>query len=337
MMRKMKIDFWGSLALLLFVLSSCEKKEPLWQLVPLGEGIIDSVSQGETYDNTVFFRFEDGLKTERNINTWSLAFESAANGWHIRLNNGRNAGISATDSTNFSATYTTSTTTEWQNDRSSGHPDSTAVGQWLNPQTLASNNQVFILNIGNDLPAAERYRKVQFLSISDTSYSFKYANLDGTDERQVNLTKSTGTTYTYFDFISATTVDYAPVPADYDIVFTKYRTILMNGTEPMPYNVNGVILNPVNTTAAKLDATTRTFDSLNLQTLGSVVFSESADIIGHDWKFYDLNGTSTYQITPNLFIVKDSKGAVWKLTFIGFYNAAGVKGYPQFRYQRISQ
>lgn len=328
--------YFGTIVVGLLMLSSCEKKEPLWKLVPLGPGMVDSVAQGETYDNTVFFRFEDGLKTERSIFTWSLAFESAATGWHIRINNGRNAAINKTGSQDFSTTYTVSTSTKWDYDVSSGNPDSTAVGEWLNLQTLASENNVYILNLGSDIPASSRYRKIQFLSVTDTSYYIRYANLDGTDEHQIGVKKRAETTYTYFDFISATSVNYAPPPSDYDIVFTRYKTLLQDETELIWYSVDGALLNPINTTAAKLDPATISFDSLSMQNIGSATFLEQADIIGHRWKYYDLNGTEKYEINPNLFIVKDSKGVVWKLTFIGFHNSAGIKGYPQFRYQKIS-
>lgn len=329
-------QYFGAIILGLLTLSSCEKKEPLWKLVPLGAGMVDSVSQGETYDNTIFFRFEDGLKTERNIFTWSLAFESATNGWHIRINNGRNAAINRTGSQDFLTTYTVSTSTKWDYDVSSGNPDSTAVGEWLNPQTLASKNNVYIINLGSDIPANNRYRKIQFLSVNDTSYAIRYANLDGTNEHQISVKKRAETTYTYFDVVTEAIVNYAPAPTDYDIMFTRYKTLLQDETELIWYSVDGALLNPVNTTAVKLDPTSISFDSLTLQTLGSATFLEQADIIGHRWKYYDLNGTEKYQINPNLFIVKDSKGAVWKLTFIGFYNSAGIKGHPQFRYQKIS-
>lgn len=317
-------------------ISSCTKKEPLWQLVPLGEGVVDSAAQGESYDNTVFFRFEDGLKTERNINTWTLAFESAPNGWLIRTNNGRNSSISRTGSTDFSAIYTASTGTVWTFDHSNGNPDSTAIGEWLNLPEKGSKNEVYIVSIGNDQPPAKRYRKIQFLSVSNTDYSFRYANLDGSDEKLISLPKATGTTYTYFDFLSDAAINYTPAPTDYDIVFTKYRTLLLDGTELTWYAVNGVLTNPVNTAAVRIDPTTVSFDSLNMQHLGAITFSQDVDVIGHDWKYFDLNGTGLYKVLPNLFIVKDAKGAIWKLEFIGYYNSSGVKGHSQFRYQRIS-
>ena len=67
----------------------------------------------------------------------------------------------------------------------------------------------------------------------------------------------------------------------------------------------------------------------------SFPFSNMADIIGFDWKYYDF-GNNQYYIRPDLFfLLKDEKGFFYKVRMVDFYNQQGVKGTVTLEYQRI--
>lgn len=313
------------------LLTGCKKEEPLWKLPPPGNETIDAVAMGEFYDNTVFFKLSTQAKYERDINTWHLAFESAADGFYIKLNNGRHVLAYNTGSTNFSITeYDVSVNAPWLCDVPSGNLDSTAIGNWK--ASGPSNSAVYIISMGYNNTDPDKNRKLQVLSVSDTNYVIKYARIDGSDIHEVSISKSVLSTFTYFDLGSGTTVIYEPSALNYDLVFTKYKHIFFEENEITPYMVNGALLNPVNTAAIRLDSLT--FEQVNYDAVKDLNFSTATDAVGYNWKYYNLD-LGKYTITKNLFAVKDREGAIWKLEFIDFYSDAGVKGYPKFRYQRL--
>lgn len=314
----------------LLTLSSCQKEEPLWKLPPPGDEEITQIAMGETYDNTVFYKFITNTFITANINTFHLAFESAANGYRIKINGGRNVQVYNTGSTDFGAVLSPATGDAWQEDMPSGNMDSTAVGVWLDTVSGQSKREVYVVSLG--LNSAVKYKKFQLLAVDDTSYTVKYANPDNSEEKQVTFRKSTMASFTYFDFITCATVTYEPPAVAYDIVFTKYKHIFNENGEVIPYLVNGALLNPVNTTAVELDSAI--FTQLKYERIAGLNFSKAANTIGYLWKTFDLEANK-YSIEPNCYVVKDAEGSYWKMEFLDFYNDAGIKGYPKFRYQRL--
>jgi hypothetical protein len=329
---KLLMIFLMTLSLLgLVMLSSCEKKEPLWELPPPGDEVIAQAAMGETYDNTVFFKFKTSNKIERNVNVFHLAFQSSHQGFSVRVNGGKNVQVFNTHSINFDELLTASASTQWGYDSPDGNPDSTAVGNWLvSSETRQSKLEVYIIDLGTG--ATPKYRKFQLLQVSDTSYSIRHANLDNSDEKQTTFAKSAIATFTYFDFTTNTTVSFEPAPHEYDIVFTKYKHIFFQEEGILHYSVNGALLNPVHTMAAKTDSSN--FALVNYSSTTSAVFTQAINTIGYDWKVYDLDNNK-YSVIPKIYIVKDADETLWKLEFIDFYNDAGIKGFPKFRYQRL--
>jgi len=313
------------------LLSACEKEEPLWKLPPPGEEEIDQVAMGETYTTTVFYKFKTQTKIERSINLFHLAFESNTEGYRVKMNNGKNVQVFNTHSTNFSETFSVNNNTTWSYDAPNGHLDSTAIGNWLsNTETRESKNEVYIIDLGDG--ASPKYKKFQLLHVSDSTYTIQHANTDNSNLQQCTFKKETTATFTYFDFFSNTTINYEPSPLDYDIVFTKYKHIFNEDGVITPYSVNGALLNPVNTYAAKGNA--GDFASISYNDAAQLNYTNAANLIGYGWKYYNLE-ESKYSVLPNLFVVKDAEGVLWKLEFLDFYNNTGYKGYPKFRFQRL--
>lgn len=316
----------------LLMLSSCGKEEPLWKLPPPGPEETDHISMGEMYDDCVFYKFSTKTQTTRSLNTWHLAFESAASGWNIRMNGGLAMQIYNTGETDFTKVPDATASSNWDWDTPDGNIDSTAVGKWfISTVGFESKQQVYVIDMG--LNAAVPYKKLQVLGMNDSSFTIRYANLNGSEQQTKTILKSTLSTYTYFNLLNNTSVSFEPAPSDYDILFTRYRFIFFEAGEVTPYLVNGAMLNPVSTQAARIAGTTN-FDSITRDLVKDIPLSNKIDTIGYDWKYYDF-GASKYTVVPNLYLVKDTEGSLWKLQFVDFYNESGVKGYPKFKFQRL--
>lgn len=338
-MNPVKQRFWNWLLVLvmllavlgLLTLSSCEKEEPLWKLPPPGAEQTGRVAMGENYETTIYYKFSTQNSIARNLNTWHLALESKPDGWHIRINGGRAMQVWRTGTTNFDDSFTPSEQSNWDWDTPDGNEDSTAIGNLLSDTTgKQSQLQVYIVDMG--LNAANRYKKLQVLSVNDTSYTIKHANTDNSNLHTVTIRKSGLSTYNYFDLTTNTIADYEPAPELYDIKFERYRYVFIENGVPTPYLVNGALLNTVNTSAVRLSSTN--FDSVTYDIVKDIPLSTKNDTIGYDWKYYDFD-LSLYTIAPNLFVVKDREGNYWKLQFYDFYNDSGIKGYPTFKFQRL--
>jgi hypothetical protein len=316
----------------LLMLSSCEKKEPLWELPPPGSEETDQVAMGEMYDDCVFYKFSTKAQTTRNLNSWHLAFESAPQGWNIRINGGRAMQACNSGTTQFEQLQAVSASTNWDWDTPDGNRDSTAIGKWfLDTETFESAEWVYIVDMG--LNTQPPYKKLQVLGMNDSAFTIKYSNLDGTDEHTHVVLKSAKSNHTYFDLFTNSVVDFEPAVYNYDILFSRYRYIFFEDGTITPYLVNGVLLNPVNTAAARI-TTTNNFDSISYDMVKDIPLSNKADTIGFDWKYYDFE-LSKYQVVNNLYIVKDAEGNLWKVQFYDFYNDNLTKGYPKFRFQRL--
>jgi hypothetical protein len=232
----------------------------------------------------------------------------------------------------------------WKYDVSSGNRDSTAIGNWVDflpPDSAKSySHEVYVIDRGYDeLGNLRGLRKIVFQELVDSTYSFRYSNLDGTAENTFSIAKDPTVNYTFFSFDEGgKQLSLEPPRYDWDLLFTQYTTLLFTDEgDPYPYLVTGVLSNPMAIQIAK--DTLYDFSSIDLDVAGNLFYSEAQDEIGYDWK--DIVGDVTtgnvsYVVVEGLnYVVRDSEGYYYKLRFISFYNDSGDKGYPTFEYQRL--
>jgi hypothetical protein len=133
-------------------------------------------------------------------------------------------------------------------------------------------------------------------------------------------------------------VAVAPPPADWDVVFTRYTHVFTSepvGSPARNYSVTGVLLNPAqNWQVAK--AQTSAWDSL--QTVAHLLalnpaWTPNLDAIGYDWKIYDFD--RGFVMRPDRVYFLKKAETVYKLRFVAFLDANGVKGAPSFLFQRL--
>ncbi|MGB4958076.1 MAG: T9SS type A sorting domain-containing protein, partial [Saprospiraceae bacterium] len=176
-------------------------------------------------------------------------------------------------------------------------------------------DKVFVMRLRNG-----EFRKVKIESLTGTTYTFKYAKLDGTGEVTKTLNKLTdnrGQKLIFFSFTTNNTVDVLPATG-FDLMYCRYISLAKdpNGTIVQQYNVTGVLTGP-GVQTAKATGINPTTVSLNDY---KDKFVSKTDAIGYDWK--NLVGTGWVIDATTVYFVKTEDGKIYKLQFIDFEGSA---------------
>ena len=203
---------------------------------------------------------------------------------------------------------------DWENGafnsvKEENDPDDYGWGAYNSGTQMIAGSKVYALKLRNN-----SWKKIFIESLANGVYTVKYADLDGANEATVTINKADFSASPLALFSFGTEAATAS-PADWNLLFTRYRTELDPGNGAIvQYMVTGVLSGPgVETAEARdIDPTTVSYepylDDLDTQ----------LDIIGQDWKFFDLGGL-TWVIDPErAFFVKTPDNRLWKVVFYGF-------------------
>jgi len=325
------------LLILLGLLSSCFKDDEKINIPKPGENETDTIVLGNTYVNQVWVDL-DGLQEKANhkIDTWDLAFSCNENNFDIKLNSALSMYAGNSGQTVFENVISEEGI-EMHFDASSGNPDSTAFGGWYEMEPgeqniFISKEYVYVINRGVDSDLVELgFKKVQFF-IEGENYVIRYANLDGSEENTLSISKNKFYNYTHFSFENGV-VNIEPPQKEWSLKFSRYSTILFTDDgDPYDYNVVGVLLNPYQIMAVETDLN---YDDISLENASILEFTSRSDVIGYSWKYYDFD-TGTYTILPDKnYIIKNYDGFFYKMRFISFYDQAGNKGSIVYQVKRL--
>ena len=278
----------------------------------------DTVSIGA--ENEVYYSLENDevLTVERG--NWDIAFNVAAYGSSILTRgasdvelylyeNGDTSGWSSFDTTGLSTWSPRHNSLETWSEGAFNRSASEYSG-WGNynymTHFVTADSLFLIKTSGGD------FKKLWVDKLAHGVYYFKYADLDGSNEVSETVTKAdfANKNFAYYSIDSETELDREPAKDSWDLLFTKYTTMLSYGGAQMPYGVTGVLSNAdveVNKVSGihKLEADTS--DGL---------FSSSITTIGWDWKSYAGGAYSTSDSLTHF--VKSKIGDVWKVNFTGY-------------------
>lgn len=318
-------------------MASCEQKENAISLPESGDAIYATVEMGEDFADQVFFNFETNeIVYTSKVNSWDLAFETGANGRSVFMNGGANVNVYNTGKTNILEVIEPPEiiNEDWGFDSPSGLPDSTYIGDWATANGI-SKNDVFVVKLS---PAIykDTFKKIQLISVSATEYVVQFGNLrDNNNIRTMVIPKDDNYNFTYFSLAEGgVIVNPAPPKNTWDIVFTRYRYIYYDLSN-FPYLVTGALLNPYKTTGYGDSTGKHEFSNMDASMATSVPLIKNRDVVGYNWKSYDIKkGRYTVKQNSN-YVIKDRKGQYWKLHFLDYYNKQGVKGAPSFEFQRL--
>lgn len=325
---------------LVIVALGCFKKDERLPPPPLPENITENMAAlGKDYGRQAWFDLETNTFVkiaERGL--WDLAFDSRPQKWGIRLNSSKKMRLACLNQTYWEnlPADPSSPVLEWRYDESTGADDSTAFGP-VGPLTPLPSS-VYLVDLGLS-PAGEPlgYAYFQLLQANPSSYTLVCA-LSPTGLRDtIVIPRHANYNFVHLSFSGTPHYLLAEPPAtSWDLLFTQYTTRVYyegSNTDFEWYSVNGVLLNPTGTKAAR--STAPPFDSVGYEQALQAPYTTLWDVIGYDWKHYN-NSLGAYVIQPNLyFIIHTQEGYYYKLRFISFTNLTGERGFPTFRFAKI--
>lgn len=283
--------------------------------------VIEQVCMGFLYGDQTWMDLETATVLSTNsFMAWDLAFESAADGWHVRLNSARVMGAwdlgavdieQPADTNGFGAGM--------RIDASSGNPDSTAIGDWR------GSGHVYMVDKGiSPLGARQGFVKIRFLEVDVASYTLQVAALNGSGLRTITVSKDHTRHNTHLHLTNGV-VDIEPPKGTWDVVLTQY-TYQYYEPETMLYVVRGMISAP----GVRVSRMRPAPAAVTLGDTLTTPLNGALDVIGFDWKYYDID-QGTYYIRPDLIhIVQCASGRFVRLRFLDFYGPSGAAGCPQF-------
>jgi len=296
-----------------------------------------TVTMGASYANEVFYSFQNGVVATPPRNIWDIAFHTDAFSAGIITNDGAGVELyvypkAANDGWDSFDTTGKSTWPRLYNDVSNwetgafnrnekGHPDYGWGVYSMTSHDVIGDSLFLIKGVDG------KYRKLNIIRKKSTlnDYEIRFADLDGQNDQSVTLDVSNHESKAFMAYsFNNGIVDREPAKDAWDLLFTRYVAIVME----QPYTVVGVLLNPADTAAEARGVAPDFTDYTSLD------YSGGSDVIGHDWKTFDM-GTFTYLMEDSLyFFIKAQSGNVYKINFTSFSGSAS--GTTTFTQELIS-
>ena len=323
-MKSIKNSFTISVCILL--LFSCKKEELPVPAHNTGYVITATVNMESNYKWQIYYDLETNAVVGQVQKTaWDLGFEATADGYRIILNSAKAVFARNTQTTNFeSITDTLGFVANKLWDAPTGDLDSTAIGDWR------TSHFVYVIDRGySETGVHQGFRKIQFQTVDPTHYTVRFAELDGVGETVLQINKDANYNFQHLSFDTKDVVLIEPKKDLWDLCFSQYTHVFYNPTTT--YLVTGCLLNR-NNTSAVMDSIVQ-FPAINYGTISNYTLSKNINTIGYDWKVY---ATGIYTTFPKMnYIIQNRNGFYYKLHFIDFYNATGIKGNPKWEYQKL--
>lgn len=305
--------------------------------------VLDTVNLGAGYANQIWYSLPDDEQGSQAKNNWDLAFRTSGSmGSSIMVNhsNGGTLWVYPKADKSAWASVDTNGLSTWSPQYNSEKEWTGALGKYANPSDpfdlgwgVYDMGTHYVL--GDSLYIIKTqtgaFKKLIIDRLASGTYTFTYANLNGTDSTTSTLSKSTysNKNFGYFNLNTKTSVDREPATDKWDLVFGQYSTGDYAGMGMAGYTVTGILVNDTLQVAkAKVDPSVRA--SYNVYSAHS--FNEAINGIGYNWKTYD-GASMTYKLNDSsIYFVRRNNGDIWKLVMTGF---AGSTGSSMFSKEKI--
>ena len=197
----------------------------------------------------------------------------------------------------------------FNNPREEGNSDDYGWGTYNATTQAIEGNRVYALNMRNG-----SWKKIFIESMANGAYKLKYANLNGDNEGTATIDKADfgDSPFALFSFGSGMAM---ASPSNWDLLFTRYQAALDPGSGVVvQYPVTGVLHGPGVQSAEARDVDPDDVDyEPYLDSLSSQL-----DIIGQDWKFFNLGELSWVIDLNRAYFVKTTENRLWKIVFYAF-------------------
>jgi hypothetical protein len=196
--------------------------------------------------------------------------------------------------------------------RAQGDPFDYGWGRY-NPTDMAvEGTQLFALQLRDG-----SFRKLEISALNGTIYEVRHAAFDGSGEVVFSLNKAEypDTGLVFYSLTDNQAVTDIPSTGEWDLLFTRYSTPLDDGTgNTLNYLLTGT-LSGVNVEVAQADG-------IDPQTVNYEDYTDAyesvLDVIGYDWKSFDLDNFAWSLPADRAYFVKTDEGKIWKIVFIDF-------------------
>ena len=294
----------------------------------------DTVTVNPGYTNQTFYSFASGTVSSVSNLDWDLAFQLRGFAASILINSKNNvrlfkankatadwSSMTVADTTGILSTPTNelfNSDTSWDFgafNMTNNPADMFDLG-WGNYDFMThaiTGDSVYFIKLSTGI-----YKKLCIVSLANSVYDFKWADLDGSNETLGSINKTTyaGKNFIYFSITNNQTIDREPAYNAWDLSFAQYLT-----TTPYVYKVSGVLTND-SVFAVKAYPV-----DVNNVSPASYTFNNAINNIGYDWKAFNMT-TNTYDIADStVYFVQDRQGSIWKMIFTGFGGGANGNFY----------
>ena len=295
-------------------------------------GQVDNVSVGASYSQQAYYKISTGEVTTVPNDAWDIAFSNAGES---------DAGVFINESSTFNAfplQVFVSETNDWSesiNDtspyvdsviiyneeknwtegafnsiRDFNDPDDYGWGIYDEGENIIQGDRIFVIRKRNGV-----YIKFQIMTYTDGEYTFRYANLDGSEETTAIASKNEAGDVPLLHF-SFETDAAVVIPTDYDLIFQRYAAALPVEEDVVQYVVVGALLAPGTQGAIATDIN---WSDVDIDDAGS--FSYVPNTIGHEWKYFDLNSGWSV-ILDRAQWVRTRDGETYMIIFYNFSGAS---------------
>lgn len=289
-----------------------------------------TISTGPGNAQQVWYSLQNGIQATADLAAWDLAFEINSFTSSILVNTANGLAVYETPVAIADwASLTSPNEAAWTRIHNSelrwsegalthgnnlGQPNGFNLGwgQYSFITHTVAGSKVYVIVDGNS-----NYRKLRINSLAANTYNFTFADLDGSNEVTTTLSKSafSGKNFGYFNFATNSTLDLEPAANTWDLLFTKYTSIIP-APEPTAYSVAGVLQNK-DVAAVQVDGVPVNASEWEGQQLDTAM-----NIIGFDWKTFNMTTFTFEYAEDRTYFVSDRLGNVWKLIFIGYGGTA---------------
>jgi hypothetical protein len=294
-----------------------------------------NLSMGPGYANDLYYSFANGLVKSEPGNNWHLAFTARVVDASIMINEVNTqvqAFVGANDTTSWATLDTTgqmwtplhNSDQDWTLGALSNLGTSFPDYGWGVYNTITHNvfgNRIFVIKIG------AVYKKFMVRSMkANGEYTFRIANLDGTNEllKVVSKASYAGKNFFYYDAINDQFIDREPATTAWDFVARRYLTVIQNQWYP----VTGIQTNLDRVSAKVTGVDTASND------WSTAVLNGNIANIGSDWKSFN-NTTFQWQLADSTtYFATAGSGDLYKVVFTAF--AGSSSGNFSFNQKMVS-
>ena len=294
-------------------------------------------SQYSIYSNVTFYKIYENTTAEvsnEKLGLWDLAFQSALEGDNVLVNYTVSATAIKTGTTNFSEVDKSTVedlfnSDQWKfNDPAySNVRDSIALKDW-------ENSEVYLVYRGGASASEKAYYKIQYLSKTDETYTFKYAHVESKTEIEKTINRTQGLANVYFSFEDDAMVVHEPNIKEWDFYFAPYYGWFETLTPGVysPYNITGVMVNNEGgVRVAQVFDEDIDYEHIDLEMAENLDYTDWKGAIGSTWKLIPSTEDPVYNMdTSKKYVLKLYDGNYYKLRFLDFYNLEGEQGYTSF-------